>query len=241
MSALRESVLARMNEPTRAERELAERLRWSGHREPLAPIPGIMYSHYVFDFEYHLVRVNNESIGFETTVDTGTLYVTKLKKFGTAPRQNRNLCTQEPYTQFTLNCYDIIMEINGYKSILEMTYEMEYAQRLVLKVRRPPGTPTQIERRFVMDHGGWMIVTRAFDAETLSCDEYLEDYLTAIRGDVVYVWADSSRPPFSDEEPQDWWIWAVCHDIRNRRWYPGHDGWLPVSHLRVPAVTMGWT
>ena len=237
MATLRESVLSRIDHPTRAERELQERLRWSRHWEPLAPIPDCMYSQFPFSFEYVLLRGPNEPIGFETREHDGTLYVTRLSRHGAARLKNRSLCANEPYTQFTLNCFDIILEINGYRSLLEMTNEMASSRVLFFKIRRPPGTPTQIELNYVMNHGGWLIVTRDFQAEPLACEEYL----SAVRGDVVFVWADTSRLPYAAEVPQTMWIWAAVTTLDGGLWWPQGAGWIPVCHLRVPAVSMGWT
>ena len=147
------------------------------------------------------------------------------------------MCWHFPYTEYTLNCHDIIFSVNRKTDVDEMKQEILQAKELLMRIRRPPGTVTQIEMNCVIAHGGWLVVVRDFFAEPLAC----EQYLAAERGDIVFIYADDTRLQYAGEEPVGLWIWAAVTTMKNRSWWPEGAGWIPVSHLRVPAISMGWT
>ena len=237
MADLRASVLARINHPTRAERDDDERLKWSHRQRPTSDWV-YPYSNETLCFSFTMVRNNViEPNGLETTINDGFLTITRLRNHGAAKRLNKFFVEKQPYTHGTFNCFDIITRVNDKHDAVSMQMELEKEVVCEIITMRPPGPSTRIELDYWITYGGWMIVNYEYQEEPLACEQYCR----AERGDVVYVKAHSLRGSFSGELAHEEWVWAVVTIRDAGKWWPSHSGWLPIRVVQVPAVAMGWT
>lgn len=237
MADFRASVLARINHPTRAQRDDEERLKWS-YRQRRTSVGVYPFSNEFLAFSLTLRRNNVfEPNGLETTINDGFLTITKLRNYGAAREMNKFSVEKDPYTHATLNCFDIITRVNDKNDAASMQMELEKEVVCEIITLRPPGPSARIEKEYWITYGGWMIVHDEYQEEPLACEQYCR----AERGDVVYVHAHSLRESYCVEFPHEQWVWVDVTRRHAGKWLRSHFGWLPKRVVQVPAVAMGWT